>query len=130
MRRAFLVSIVVSAGISAAFPAAADGSRNAAIRSALAQERGEITVLEASPGNSGGVYVGFSSGALLNCDGDQACRGFTGVPDGAVDMEVSAIVVSRRGEREIVWVSYPHGVLYRCADYHCEETGWADEQDE
>lgn len=97
------------------------GDRSALIRRALASDRGEITAMEPSATDGGGIIIGYSSGAVENCYGQGECRAFDGTPDGALVGGVRAIAVSRRDKRDIVWVAYPHGILYRCADYFCRE---------
>lgn len=97
------------------------GDRSALIRSALAGDRGEITAIEPSAMDGRGVIIGYSSGAVVNCYAEGDCRAFDGTPDGALVGGVRAIAVSRRDKREIVWIAYPHGILYRCVDYFCRE---------
>jgi hypothetical protein len=102
-------------------PAAQKLDRDALIKRALAGERGEITTMEPSSSNGKGVIIGYSSGAVVHCHGDKDCRAFDGTPGSTLVGGVTAIAVSQRDNREIVWVAYPHGVLYRCADYFCRE---------
>jgi hypothetical protein len=110
-------------GVAAARPEASPekGDRSALIKSALASDRGEITVMEPSAIDGKGVIIGYSSGAVVNCYAEGECRAFDATPDGALVGGVRAIAVSRRDKREIVWVAYPHGILYRCADYFCRD---------
>jgi hypothetical protein len=96
-------------------------SRDALIRSALARDHGEITAMEASPREGGGVFIGYSSGAVVNCQGKEFCRALDGTPSSAVTGAVQGLSVSRSDSAEIVWVAYPHGVVYRCLDYVCRE---------
>ena len=128
MRFAFLLPILalVSANIVAQPPPeatapAAKSSRDAAIRSALARDHGEITAMESSLRDGGGVFIGYSSGAVVNCYGKQSCRAYDGTPSSAVTGAVQGLSVSRSGGAEVVWVAYPHGVVYRCVDYFCRE---------
>lgn len=97
-----------------------EDSRKALIKSALGGDSGEVTALEGSTLDGGGVFVGYSSGTLLNCRGERGCREFGGTPHGQVNTPVTAIAVSRQGGAEIIWVSYPHGVLYRCDNLRCD----------
>jgi hypothetical protein len=128
MRYALYFSIVavISAntfaqGSPGAVPPDSKSSRDALIRSALARDHGEITAMEASPREGGGVFIGYSSGAVVNCQGKKFCRAFDGTPSSAVTGAVQGLSVSRSGSAEIVWVAYPHGVIYRCLDYVCRE---------
>ncbi|MEE4144213.1 MAG: hypothetical protein V2I26_05380, partial [Halieaceae bacterium] len=79
------------------------------------------TVMEASRGDGGGVIIGYSSGAVVHCPGESDCRVFEGTPGSTLVGGVTAIAVSWRDQREVTWVAYPHGILYRCADYVCRE---------
>ena len=128
MRFAFLLSLlaVISANTVAQEPPAAaapaaKSSRDAVIRSALARDHGEITAMESSLRDGGGVFIGYSSGAVVNCYGKQSCRAYDGTPSSAVTGAVQGLSVSRSGGAEVVWVAYPHGVVYRCVDYFCRE---------
>lgn len=104
--------------------------RAAAIKNALARERGDITAMEASSIAGGGVFVGYSSGMVVNCRGDGTCREYSGLPTGPVSGEVRDISISRNGDQQIVWVAHPHGVLFRCENYRCVEIVAALEQQE
>jgi hypothetical protein len=95
--------------------------RDAVIKRALAGDRGEITVMEPSSTSGQGVIIGYSSGAVVHCYADRGCRAFDGTPESTLVGGVTAIAVSRRDNREIVWAAYPHGILYRCADYVCRD---------
>jgi hypothetical protein len=95
--------------------------RDALIKRALAGDRGEITVMEPSSIEGKGVIIGYSSGAVVHCYGDEECRVFDGTPRSTLVGGVTAIAVSQRDNREIVWVAYPHGILYRCVDYQCRD---------
>lgn len=128
MRHALLFSIIVAVSASAfaqdtpsANTSASKDARDAVIKGALARDRGEITAMEALNGDGKGVLLGYSSGAVVNCHGDGKCRAFDGTPRSAITGAVSGISVSSRGGQEIVWVAYPHGIIYRCADYVCRE---------
>ncbi len=96
-------------------------SRQAVIKSSLARDRGEITAMEPSSLDGKGVFLGYSSGAVVNCYGDDTCQVMDGTPSSAVVGGVRDIAVSRRGGEDIVWVAYPHGVFYRCARGFCRE---------
>lgn len=128
MRNVLLFSIIVAATASAfaqdtpsANTSASKDARDAVIKSALARDRGEITAMEALNGDGKGVMLGYSSGAVVNCHGEGNCRAFDGTPSSAIIGAVSGISVSSRGGQEVVWVAYPHGIIYRCADYVCRE---------
>ena len=101
-------------------------TREALLKAAVARDRGEITAMEPSSREGGGVIIGHSSGAVLNCYGDDHCREFFGTPNTVVEH----IAVSRRGASEIVWVSYPQGALYRCSGNQCEKFLWDGVQDQ
>ncbi len=94
--------------------------RDALLKAAVARDRGEITALEPLSGDGAGIAVGYSSGAVLNCFSDQSCREFGGTPNTAVQ----AIAVSRRGNAEILWVSYSQGALYQCRQARCTKFLW------
>jgi hypothetical protein len=91
--------------------------RDAIIKQLVAQDRGDITAMEPSSTHSGGVIVGYSSGAVIRCKADLTCNEFTGTPNVAVEQ----LAVSRRGASEIVWVSYRQGAMYQCMDGSCQK---------
>ena len=101
-------------------------SRKAFIKDALDQGRGhgEITAMEPSARAEGGVIIGYASGTLLNCYGNESCRAFTQTPSTPVSTPVMEIAVTRRGSSEIVWATYPHGVIYQCVNFVCSEFTW------
>jgi hypothetical protein len=101
-------------------------SRKAIIKSALNKDpgRGEITAIEPSSRPEGGVIIGYASGVLLNCYGNDSCRVFEQTPGTAVNTPVGEIAVTRRGSSEVVWVTYPHGIIYQCVDFVCREFTW------
>lgn len=101
-------------------------TRDALLKRAVAQDRGDITAMESSSKHSGGVVIGHSSGTLFHCYGDDDCREFDGTPSQAVE----DIAVSRRGDLEIFWVAYRHGVLYQCINYQCREFKGYDSQEQ
>jgi hypothetical protein len=122
----FSILVVISANTlaqdsPAAAAPASKSSRDAVIRSALARDNGDITAMEAAQRDGGGVFIGYSSGAVVNCHGNAGCRAFDGTPSSAVAGSVTDLGVSRSAGAEIVWVAYPHGVVYRCSDYFCRE---------
>jgi hypothetical protein len=117
----FPILAVISANTLAQDSPASKSSRDAVIRSALARDNGEITAMEAAVRDAGGVYIGYSSGAVVHCSGKGGCRAFDGTPSSAVAGSVTDLGVSRSAGAEIVWVAYPHGVVYRCSDYFCRE---------
>jgi hypothetical protein len=128
MRYIFVFSIVALIQLNASIAVGQAGdaagstvSREELIKSALASDWGEITAMEASARDGAGVFVGYSSGSVLNCRGDNQCRAFTGTPASALTGAVRTLAVSRRGEQEIVWVGYPHGVVYQCSNFNCRE---------
>ena len=128
MRFAFLLPILalVSANIVAQPPPeatapAAKSSRDAAIRSALARDQGGITAMESALRDGGGVFIGYSSGAVVHCHGKESCRAYDGTPSSSLTGAVQGLSVSRSGNAEVVWVAYPNGVVYRCIDYSCRE---------
>ena len=90
-------------------------NRKTLLRDLVAQDRGEITAIEPSSKDDGGVIIGYSSGVVLNCKSDQDCREFDGTPS----VSVEHIAVSKRGAYEIVWVTYRQGALYQCEDNSC-----------
>jgi hypothetical protein len=123
---AFSIVAVISANAlaqdsPAAAAPASKSSRDAAIRSALASDNGKITAMEAAQRDGGGVFIGYSSGTVVNCFGNSGCRAFDGTPSSAVVGAVGDLSVSRSAGADIVWVAYPHGVVYRCSDYFCRE---------
>ena len=95
-------------------------NREALLKAAVARDRGEITAMEPSSQASGGVIIGYSSGAVLNCYGDHSCKEFGGTPNAAVEH----IAVTRQAQSEVIWVSYPHGGLYRCMRKECSKFLW------
>tara|TARA_R110001592_G_scaffold363248_5_gene682275 strand:+ start:11562 stop:11960 length:399 start_codon:yes stop_codon:yes gene_type:complete len=96
-------------------------SRDAVIRSALARDHGEITAMEAARMDGGGIYIGYSSGAVAHCRDEGGCITLDGTPSGAISGAALNIRVSRSGGAEVAWVAYPHGVLYRCGGDLCSE---------
>jgi hypothetical protein len=90
-------------------------NRKELLRDLAAQNRGDITAIEPSSKDDGGVIVGYSSGVVAKCMSDQDCRVFDGTPN----VSVEHIAVSKRGVYEIVWVTYRQGALYRCEDSSC-----------
>lgn len=93
----------------------ASSDRKTLLRELVAQDRGEITAIEPSSKEDGGVIIGYSSGAVFNCKNDQGCREFNGTPN----VSVEHIAVSKRGASEIIWVTYRQGALYQCVDNSC-----------
>lgn len=91
--------------------------RKALLKDFVTQDRGEITSMEASAGDDGGVITGYSSGAVLRCDSSQACMEFSGTPN----VPVQQIAVSKQGASEIVWVTYRQGALYQCVNKSCNK---------
>jgi len=109
---------------------AGEPSRAALIKSALTRDRGDITAMEPATEAGRGIYLGYSSGAVLNCFGDNLCREFDGTPGNAVAGAVRDLAVTRRDGRDILWAAYPHGIIYRCSDYVCREFNWNGENAE
>ncbi|MEH6593441.1 MAG: hypothetical protein V7746_24455 [Halioglobus sp.] len=95
-------------------------SREALLKGMVMRDRGEITALEPSSQEGGSVIIGYSSGAVLNCYGNQSCKEFNGTPN----MAVEHIAVSSRGASEIIWVTYRHGAIYQCAIKNCSKFDW------
>ena len=130
MRRIFFSLIIVtscaaaSAQDSSQASASEATSREALLKALVNRDRGEITAMEPSSGEAGGVIIGYSSGAVLHCYGDQQCMEFSGTSNTGVEQ----LAVSRRGEQEILWVSYPQGALYQCADFTCSRFNWVGTQ--
>lgn len=93
-------------------PAAA---RKALLREWVSQDSGEITALEPSVAQAGGVVVGYSSGAVSRCDADRRCLEYSGTPDVAVER----IAVSALDASDVVWVGYRQGALYQCTGAVC-----------
>jgi len=121
MRYVYLILITVAASTAVLAQEPQGGNSRAEIlKNALARNRGDISVMEPSSKEGGGVYIGYSSGALLHCHGEQHCNEFKGTSNVAV----IDIAVTRRGGRDIVWVAYPLGAFYRCVDYRCQRFEW------
>ena len=99
-------------------------SREALLRQLVAQDHGEVTAIEPSSKEDGSVVIGYASGAVLICDGNQSCRKFGGTPS----VSVEHIAASRNGVSEVIWVTYRQGALYQCANYQCGKFIWHDEQ--
>jgi len=104
-----------------AVEATSKSSRDAVIKRALARDHGEITATEAAHSDGGGVFIGYSSGAVVRCQSHAGCRALGGTPSSAVTGAVLDISVSHSGGTDIAWVAYPHGVVYRCVDALCRE---------
>jgi len=134
MRYLFLILLAVgsaaansqSSEANTAIKPTSTDSRKAFIKDALDQDRGrgEITALEPSSSAEGGVIIGYASGALLNCYGNDSCRAFEQTPDTPVSTPVREIAVTRRGSAEVIWATYPHGVIYQCVNFICSEFSW------
>lgn len=95
----------------------APSDRKTLLRDLVAQDRGEITAIEPSSKEDGGVIIGYSSGAVLSCNSDQDCRELGGTPG----VSVEQIAVSKRGQSEIIWVTYRQGTLYQCVENACRK---------
>ena len=126
MRKILLLLAVLSAGASTLAeaqgdPAAGEApSREALLRAAVGRDRGEITAMEPNPVKGQGVVIGYSSGAVLRCYGENICEEFGGTPN----IAVQHLAVSRRGQVDITWVSYSRGALYQCVDRMCTRFVW------
>ena len=94
--------------------------RKALLREFAVQERGDITAVEPSSRDDGSVVIGYTSGSVLICYGDQNCREFGGTPNAPVEQ----IAVSKNEDSEIIWVSYRQGAIYRCAKDLCTKNLW------
>ena len=90
-------------------------SRKALLKDFVVQNRGEITVIEPSSKEDGGVIIGYSSGVVLSCNSAQDCIEFSGIPN----ISVEHIAASKRGADEIIWVTYRQGALYQCEGSAC-----------
>ena len=108
------------------YSAAEAPTREALLKAAVARDRGDVTAMESASRTGQGVIIGHSSGAVLNCYGEDSCREFFGTPNAAV----THIAVSRQGSSEVIWVSYPQGALYRCIGNQCEKFLWDGEPDQ
>ncbi len=95
-------------------------SREELLKAAVSRERGDVAAMEASGRDGGGVYIGHASGAVLNCVGADTCTEFGGTPK----LAIRRMAVSTEGRREILWVSYRHGAIYRCVDRQCTKVNW------
>ena len=130
MRRAVLSLIIIASSAAALAqdrgePTTTEpSSREALLKGMIARERGEITAIE--PSSKEGVIIGYSSGAVLNCYGEQSCKEFDGTPSTAVEH----IAVSDHGASEIIWVTYRQGALYQCAINRCRKFEWHGSQKE
>ena len=120
MRPVIVFLFFATAGFLLAQKAASEDSRTEIIKNALARDRGDINIMEPSPQDGGGVYVGYSTGTLLHCRGDSSCTELKGTPNVAV----TDVAVSRRGNRDIIWIAYPLGGFYQCVDYQCNKFEW------
>lgn len=123
MRRTLLSFIIIASSAVALaqdrdqVASAEPSSREMLLKGMVMRERGEITTIEPSSINAGGVVIGYSSGAVLNCYGDESCKEFGGTPP----MPVEHIAVSSSGASEIIWVTYRHGALYQCTAMICRK---------
>ena len=59
--------------------------------------------------------MGYASGAVWSCAAAGPCHEFGGTPNAPV----RRIAVSGSGGREVVWVAYKQGALYRCEEQVC-----------
>ena len=99
-------------------------SRKALLQKMVTQERGEITAMEASTKEDGSVILGYTSGFVSICNGNQPCTEFAGTPN----VPVLQIIASRNGASEIIWVSYRQGAIYRCINAQCSKSAWHEAQ--
>lgn len=90
-------------------------SRAMLLKKMVAQDRGEITAMEPSTKEDGGVVIGYASGAVVTCDSDMRCREFGDTPS----VPVEQLTVSKNGASEIIWVTYRYGALYQCVNSQC-----------
>jgi hypothetical protein len=100
-------------------------SREARLKAAVARDRGEITALEPMPESVQGVIVGYSSGAVLHCHGEDRCTEYAGTPNAAV----RHLAVAAGSASTVVWAAYPQGALYQCTGGRCEKFLWDTSQD-
>lgn len=94
--------------------------REALLSKFVAQNRGDVTAIEASTRQGGGVVIGYASGAVLRCTSQKTCQELAGTPN----VPVEQIAVSRGGTSEVIWVAYRQGALYHCAEDLCEKFTW------
>ena len=94
-------------------------TRKALLQEMVNQDRGDITVMEASSKEDGSVILGYSSGAVSICSENRPCTEFAGTPN----VPVQRIAASRNGASEIIWVSYRQGAIYRCVNSQCSKSG-------
>ena len=120
MRHSLIFLLLATAGLFSAQKSAGEDARTEIIKSALARDRGDITTMEPSPRDGGGVYVGYSTGTLLHCQDDSSCIELKGTPN----VEVRNLAISRRGNQDIIWIAYPLGGFYRCEDHQCRKFEW------
>jgi hypothetical protein len=97
-------------------------NRKALLKELVVQDRGEVTAIESSSKEDGSVVIGYVSGTVLICYGNQGCKEFGGTPSAPVEQ----IAVSKSGASEIIWVTYRQGALYRCANNQCSKFIWHD----
>ncbi len=95
-------------------------SRKALLQEMVKQDRGDISVMEASTKEDGSVILGYTSGAVSICSGNRPCTEFAGTPS----VPVQRIAASRNGASEIIWVSYRQGAIYRCINSQCSKPVW------
>ena len=98
----------------------ASPNREALLKAAVNRDRGEITAMEPSSVEGQGVFLGYSSGTVLNCYAENTCKEYHGTPNASV----GNIAISRRGKSEVLWVSYPQGALYQCTAGACKRFIW------
>lgn len=117
----FFVIITAMTNVSAQDPGNASSaeasSRKSLLKNMVAQDRGEITAIEPSSKEGGGVFIGYQSGTVMNCHADQSCREFGGTPAAPVER----LAVSLRAGGEIVWVTFRQGALYQCTGGQCKK---------
>ena len=94
--------------------------RDTLLKAAVSRDRGRVTAMEAfgDPGN--GVAVGYSSGAVLNCRGENMCVEYGGTPTAPVEH----LAVSGQAGSEVIWVAHGQGSLYRCVGRSCSRFLW------
>ncbi len=120
MRNLLYVSLMAAAVAPAFAQDAASPGRDALLKAAVARDRGSITALEAFGDAGQSVVVGYASGAVLVCQGENNCTEFGGTSNTAVEH----LAVSGNGASAVVWASYAQGALYRCSKATCRKFLW------
>ena len=116
----FILMFPVAVFAQGEFTSPESSGREALLQKMVTQERGEITAMEASTKEDGSVILGYTSGFVSICNGNQPCTEFAGTPN----VPVLQIIASSNGASEIIWVSYRQGAIYRCINAQCSKSTW------